>query len=218
MPPKTPERRPSLLSQHLTILGLEPGDAAAAASEKIRMDSLDLPPLTLASRQRSRSITTPLVALASALALLVVSYRLLTPDGLRVKGAHKVSVFWERDGQVEPFSEGVSLRNGDRVRAEVLAGSDAVAFLAVASGDGMLLSDPPHAAAGSIRVATGERKSFPGSVKLVGADEKERLVVIICQVEGAETPELSEVLKAKGERIRLEALPSQCSVERFELR
>ncbi len=223
MLPTTPKRRPSLLNQQLTILGMERGDAQAAAGERARIEGIELGPLNLTGSQSSRWLSPTLVALAATLALLVVSYRLLSPgvvpdDGLRIKGASKVWVYWERDGQVEPWSEDSLLQNGDRVRAEVLAGNDAVAYLAVVSGDAILLSDPAQVTDGSMRLKAGERKSFAGSFKLVGADEKERLIVIICQAANGATPELSDVLKARGERIGLQNLPLECGVEQFGLR
>ena len=186
MQPPTPKRRPSLLNQQLTILGMEKGDALAASGEKARIDGMELAHLNLTGRQRYRWLSPALLALAATLALLVVSYRLLSPgvvpgDGLRVKGASKVWVYWEREGQVEPWDEDSSLQNGDRVRAEVLAGNDAMAYLAVVSGEAILLSDPAQVVDDSMLLKAGERKSFPGSFKLVGADEKERLIVIICQ-------------------------------------
>lgn len=221
--PRSGKRRPSLLNQQLTILGLAPGDAAAAAAERARIESVELSPLTLSGKQRAWRPSSPLMALAAAVVLVVLSYRLLSPvqpqdDGLRVKGASKVWVYWERDGQVEPWSEDVDLQNGDRVRAEVLAGNDAVAYLAVVSGDGILLSDPAQVTGSAMRLGAGERKSFPGSIKLVGADEKERLVIVICQTDGGAAPDLSRVLKGRGERLGLYELPKECGIEQFVLR
>lgn len=219
---KTPNRSPSLLAQQLTVLGLASGDAEAAGAERARIEGIELASLTLAGAQRSRKALHLALALAASLALLVVSYRLLTPgietDDLRVKGASKVWVYWERDGQVEPWSEDADLQNGDRVRAEVLAVSDAVAYLAVVSGDGVLLSDPEQVRAGAMRLTAGERKSFSGSIKLVGVDEKERLVVIVCHLDGGLGPNLSVLFKGRGEKVEFGGMPKNCGVEQFALR
>lgn len=220
---KTPNRRPSLLSQQLTVLGLAPGDAEAARAERSRIEGIELAPLTLSGPQRSRRTLHLALAAAASLALMVLSYRLLTPgferDGdLTVKGASKVWVYWERDGQVEPWSEDADLQNGDRVRSEVLAVSDAVAYLAVVSGDGVLLSDPDQVRSGAMRLSAGERKSFSGSIKLVGVDEKERLVVIVCHLDGGLGPNLSVLFKGRGEKVDFGGMPKNCGVEQFGLR
>lgn len=219
---QTTESRPSLLSQQLTVLGMAPGDEAKASAERQRIEGIELAPLALGGPQKSNRTFPALMALAAVLALTVVSYRLLSPgvepdDGLRMKGSSKVWVYWERDGMVEPWSDEVALQNGDRVRAEVLAGSDAMAYLAVTSGDGILLGEPSQVALGAVKLAAGERKTFPGSFKLVGADEKERLVVIVCHMDG-QTPDLSQVLKGRGQKVDLQALPQECGVEQFMLR
>ncbi len=219
---KTPNHRPSLLEQQLTVLGLAPGDAKAANAERARIEGIELSPLTLSGPRRVFRPTHALTALAAALALTFVSYRLLSPgtpdDGLRVKGASKVWVYWERDGQVEPWSDETELQNGDRIRAEVLAVSDALAYLAVVSGEDVLLSDPDQVRSDAMRLGAGERKSFPGSFKLVGADEKEKLVVIVCHLDGGLGPNLSVLFRGRGEKVELGGLPKNCGVEQFGLR
>lgn len=215
-----PGKRPSLLKQQMTILGLEPGDAQAADSERQRIERIDLEPLTLSGHQRPRLTAKPWMSLAAMIALVIFGIRLLPllgdGDTLRIKGSSKVWVYWERDGEVLPWSEGVSLHNGDRVRAEVLAGEDATAYLAVVAGDGKLLSDPAKVLDGALKLVAGEKKTFPGSFKLVGADEKEKLMVVVCQTGGA--TEVSQAFKGQGIKVDLDSLPDGCGVDEFPLR
>jgi hypothetical protein len=242
MPPTTDAPRSSLLSQHMRLLGFEPGALdAAGAAEARRVASIELPPLVLdegAASDGARASFIPLarprrsarisiaagLLLAAGLAALVLTRPLGLERGgelgLRVKGEGKVWLYWERAGVATAWQPGTALVNGDRVRAEVLAGGAPTTALAVVeSGDGRLLSDPAQAWSERLELAAGERKSFTGSVKLVGADDDEHLVVLLCpSATGAAAAALQAVFPAASQPARHDLVPKECALESFQLR
>jgi hypothetical protein len=138
-------------------------------------------------------------------------------DGLRVKGQTKVWIYWERDGQVAPWAEGTPLMNGDRIRIEVQAAEGLVAYHGVISENGRLLSEPQSILDNPLRLAPGAKASFEGSIKLVGANEGETLLVLLCR-QALEAEKAAALFPAAGADVNLPALPADCATERFKLR
>lgn len=133
--------------------------------------------------------------------------------GLRAKGETKVWIYWERDGQSAPWSPGTALASGDRVRAEVLAADAGAAYWTVLGRDGNVLFSPEETRKSVLDLAAGERAAFAGSVKLVGAAEDERLVVIVCR-----SGEAVPAFPPAGTALDTAALPRGCGIETFPLR
>lgn len=229
------ERNKSLLQQQMAILGYAGGPMdPATRREKERMASLPLPPLHLpgASEKpamrlgRSRRWQQALgfgALIGAFAALLLFVYRGDLPwssevsnDRLRVKGESKIWVYWERQGEVRQLEPGTSLKNGDRVRAEVLAAEDVVGYLAVRGENGALLWEPSQVRDGSLRLKAGQKGTFSGSVKLVGEDEGEKLLVVICGTNV--TFDFGAVFPGERQPVDLTALPGGCSAQEFPLR
>lgn len=167
----------------------------------------------------------PTLALAAALLTFLLVRDDLLPHPLsdatiRAKGDSKVWVYWERGGTVSPWTPETRLANGDRVRVELLAGEDVLAWLAVVDRTGQLLGEPN--AWQPLSLASGEQAAFPGSVKLVGQDDGETLEVWTCPRRGG--PAGDDELRRKVESAfddgttRLTALSDACFSERIPLR
>lgn len=236
--------RSSLLTQHLRLLGLEPGALdAAGVAEAQRVAEFELPPLALfpAADADDADVTAvlplkrgaPLTrrpatwGVAALLAATLAAFVLLRPFGregvdspeLRIKGESKVWLYWERGGVATAWQSDTTLMNGDRVRAEILASVPTTALVLVESGDGRLLSDPAQALSERLELAAGARDTFKDSVKLVGSNEGERLVVVLCEG-GAEmlAQALQDAFPAVDEPTQHQRLPDGCRAESFSLR
>jgi hypothetical protein len=181
----------------------------------------------LGARRRGWRLGTATLLAAAAVALLVWARPLFRPDetdlggstGLRTKGSGQVWLWWERDGSAFPWTEGdAPLESGDRVRAEVLAPEDGVAYWAVVDGQGRPLLEPAQVWQSALTVRAGVRAAFPGSFRLVGAPEGETLVVFICAGGGLEQAVLDAVLARGGTPLPDDQWPAQCGHQRFRLR
>jgi len=161
-----------------------------------------------------------LVMAVAALTLVLCVWRVHVPQriGALSSSTSHVQVYWERKGEVQPWAPDVTLKNGDRLRTQVSAAENSVAFLAVTTGDGRLLSDPARVAAGALTLRAGQRRLFPGAMKLVGRDEGERLLVIVCDVSSASEAMLARALPGHGLPVALGTLPRGCSVDDRPLR
>jgi hypothetical protein len=207
--------------------------------ERERIESFVLPDLVLPKKPKSsepgvaksRVQIYGLLALAASLAAVVLIGRMLHVtdpasdasgiSGIRAKGENGVWVYWERDGQAAPWHEGVSLLNGDRIRTEVLAAADdIIAYQAVISENNTLLSDPAQVLGTPLPLRAGQKASFEGSVKLVGANEGETLMVLTCKDHVAPDlhQDLSALFKARGDVLDLRHVPAICELRRFKLR
>lgn len=223
-------KKPSLLAQHRSILGYSPGPMdQSTRAEQERMAGLRLEPLPLPMQSASRTARAPrffnrpifFASIVFAALVAVIASRQLLKDAdpndrLRPKGESKVWVYWERHGDVQLLESGTALENGDRVRAEVLATEDLVGYLAVQNGNGLLLGDAAQIKDSVLRLKTGEKATFSGSIKLVGANEDERLLVILCSASSELI--LSEVFPGAGQEVNLNALPEGCGSQEFALR
>jgi hypothetical protein len=210
------EDRPSLFAQHGAILGhtQSPLDEAAR-KEKERIASLPLEPLSLPSHRPvprfRRSLAFASVALAVLVSVVVARWPFESEESgdLRIKGESEVWFYWERDGLVQDFVPGTVLQNGDRIRAEVLAAKETTAYLAVMAQDGRLLGDVSKVKDSMMMLKAGEKASFAGSVKLVGANDGESLVVILC-AQGVR-PDFAEPFQ-------LASIPQACTTTSVRLR
>lgn len=225
----------SLLKQQMAILGYVGGPMdEATRREKERMAGLKLAPLDLPgasapvwSLPKRRSPWRPMVTLGgmlgvfAALVLFVLRFDLPwsgspSSDTLRVKGESKIWVYWERQGEVLQLEPGAALQNGDRIRAEVLAAEDVVGYLAVRGESGVLLGRPEQVLESKLSLKAGDKATFSGSVKLVGEDEGEKLLVILCGANA--TIDLSAVFPGDRQPVDLTGLPGGCSAQEFPLR
>lgn len=225
-----PQQRDSLLAQHQRILGYNKGiDQKPHPSdweEQSRIERLRLPPLYLPQTARPQSFFANLGisgarwwGFAAMAALMLVA--ILWPkadESLRIKGTHHISIFWEREGHVEPWTGGTFLQAGDRVRAEVLASDNIIAYAGIADHEGKLLLPPEQFHATAQTLAPGERKAFPGSFKLVGPSEGETLVVLICEKKTLATRLLEQVQSLEKPIMTRNQLPKGCDMQLFPLR
>jgi hypothetical protein len=138
--------------------------------------------------------------------------------GLRVKGSSQVWVWWEREGLAHQWSDGDTLESGDRVRVELLAPEDGVAYWAVVDGQSKPLLEPSLVWESALPVRAGVRAAFPGSFRLVGEPEGETLVVFICAGGGLERAVLDAVIARGGDPLGDDTWPAACGHQRFRLR
>lgn len=190
----TPIENSSLFQDHLTILGLDDqaGDLSPRQlKEKERMEELVLPPLTL---PESKSVwqtvwqwlLTPaggsaaLAAVAALFVAITVPLKVEDETGLKFKGTYRVNLYFERQGEVRPLEEKVTLSDGDKVGATVIAAEKSVAFWMVTDDQLKVLSDSDEVVESRITLEPGVRQSFKSSFELVAPNEGEFLVVVVC--------------------------------------
>lgn len=186
----------SLLQKQLRVLGLEASDHDTADRQfEEALSKLNLPELQL---PRRRFFITPMyrtaVALAASILLLLVGPKMLQPffsgslgnlqEGrnsvLYTKGQSQVFVHGEHQGVIAQLGPVAQLENGDRVRAEVLAAEDLLAFISIFDQHGQQILNRWTVENAVLVLRAGEQKAFPGSVKLVGDDDGEVLSVWTC--------------------------------------
>lgn len=222
--------RPSLLAQHRKILGYDQSPLTADdLAEKERIERLPLRPLDLTNQPAKSgdwwlSLTRPKlifpvlsVAFAALVAFIFVGPEQGGDDTLRFKGESKVWMYFERSGVAGRVTPDTVLQNGDRVRAEILAADDGVAYLAIMNQAGELLSPPDLVLGRALVLEAGRTKAFEGSIELVGANEGETVVVMICR-EPLDQALLKEYVARKNEPLVRNNLPGACAVETIKLR
>lgn len=217
------KKSPSRLDRHLSILGL--GDPVAeellAADRQVMTEAvprkLRFPP----AKKPAPAFWQMGVGVLLAASLAVILYRNRDTDdgGFRVKGGASVALYFEQDGQVQQWKAGTTLKEGAKIRAEVVAGKPTLAFWGVTAKGGRLLSEPHWILENRLLLAAGEKKFFPGSLELSGPSEGETLVVSICpdahvKVDAPETPELLAKMLLYYSTDTL----SECKTQRFQLR
>lgn len=188
----------SRLAAHLALLGISDQKVSEALRQRAQreqklLDAVgDLPPLafenddvaTPLQARPSRSWLRPggvVFALAAAVALLLWVQREDELPGWRTKGGRvPIQIYFERSGTVAKFVEGSKLQNGDRIRIEVAADRDLVAFLAITNRAGSIISDLNEATTQPLRLRAGEQQMFTGSLELVGLPEGETVAVLLC--------------------------------------
>ena len=192
MPDKTPRERRSLYNDHLRILGLDDSKATLDShqlKEKQHIESLELPPLRLQEKvESSPSWLSWLLApkqmglsVGLAFSLIFAVMILKQPkDHLTPKGAIRVSVFWERDGKVAPFTAETQLKDGDRVGSSVLSAEEAVAYWAISDNQFKVISDLNDIHTSRIELQPGVSQNFASSFTLVAPNQGEHLIVIVC--------------------------------------
>ncbi len=156
----------------------------AAAAERARLADLALPGLSLPARLEAPKRRV-LWAASSALGLLagVAVAVLVWPapeDPWRSKGGANVRVYWERAGAVRALEPATELRDGDRLRAEVDAGSAGVAYWLVTDGAGKALVDAAFVRDSAVTLKPGGSVPFAKSVQIVGPPSGEVLHVVVC--------------------------------------
>lgn len=208
------------------ILGMQDGRAECDLAESKRIAALpplkplQLPPRTkggarLRSARTWLLTATPLVVLAASV-LLSIRHE---PTSARapvvgIKGQTQVMLYWHRTGQVHRGLPPNGLRSGDQVRAAVVAATASRAYWGIIAGDGRLLSPIEDSVYKSITVPPGAVGWFPGSFRLVGANESEVLAVVVCPETRTPTPqELSHLLQG----VSSSRLPT-CERRAYELR
>lgn len=216
--------KPSRLARHMSLLDLTDEKLSAAETEEERafVDSMNPKPLHFPEENPARSyrkswLAVPFVLGAAALALLFIKPREET--GWTVKGAAKIDIFVEREGEVRPFTTGDEVSAGERIKAEVFAVRPSVAFWGVSSRDGRLLSDAPWIWDNRINLDSQERKSFAGSLQLDERSEGESLCVVECPSELLGQLDAQVFSQSIADVIRSKSLPqgdlrdcrSQCS-------
>jgi hypothetical protein len=178
----------SRLTGQLVALGLEDAaraEAATVSREKRLMTEVEPLPLTFPPQKSPRSlmaqwrVAVPVLA-AAAVALILFKPWSAEDPGWRVKGAGHVEVYADVGGNVIKLERGATLPNGAKVRAQVTAAADIVAFSGIVNARRELLSDPASVWSGRLTLKPGDKAFFAGSVELVGADEGEAAVVVSC--------------------------------------
>ena len=217
----------SLYQQHLLILGYDKAldqniSVEEIAGEERRCKNLKLPPLNLPEQKPSKR--PQLYPIAAVLLVSLVPLTLIkgfdpfasNGPAYRIKGAPVVQVFWERQGVVQKFVSGTTLKNGDRVRAEVLTPVDSAAYLLVTDANGNMLSPSQQVLDGALRLEKGAKRSFPGSLELVGISQGEQLLVVVCP-DSARSVFKKLILQSKRV-INSQSLPKPCYFKEFRLR
>lgn len=203
----------SRFARHLSLLGLsdEPMEGAALDAERAFVDSmptknLSFPDEVLRLPQRKKNNiwwAASGVILAAALALLVLRQPSDNDNGLIIKGGSHVEVFVEQDGKIQKLPEAGTVASGARLKAEISAQRNAMAFWGVHNSGGQLLTDAAWIWQNRLELKTSERKSFSGSLELQGASEGERLCVLECPADVAKrgqdrlTREIAEILRSE---------------------
>lgn len=186
MPDKSQDKD-SVFAQHWRVINDPPSkwsDEDKKLNEQIQ--SLRLPPLPERSnwfgdflgQYRSQLQMGFASALALSLAIVVL---LPKEEKFASKGSLQVSVFWSRDGKPsEPFNSETKLQNGDKVSASVQSSDPAIVYWAVTDHNMKLISEPGDIEDSKMELKPGESQKFNSSFSLVGENEGENLIVIVC--------------------------------------
>ncbi len=203
MPTKEQDPKVSRFDKHLNLLGLDgkaPLPERELAADRLLMEQAQPKRLVFPSerseparRQQAAALFKDFGArwmaggallVAATVAALVYQQRQSPEEGrYTVKGAANVEVFFEQKGAVAPWTPGVHLDEGAKVRAEVLAVKPSLAFWAVTGRGGKLLNTASWIWENRQLLTAGEKKFFQGSLELAGASEGEVLTVAVCPTE-----------------------------------
>lgn len=181
----TEKSRYAHFGELLGLDGRRPPDTEEARREIAALGSIELPPLVLTAR-KPRVVPYVLMALAAAVALLVFT-RFDAGDDLTVKGDATIKLFWTRNGAAQLIAPDTRLASGDRIMAEVAAATPSHAYWLVATSGGPTQAELDAALAARLTLAAGERRSFASSFELVGPNESESLLVVVCPKDRAPT-------------------------------
>lgn len=184
----------SLFSKHLRIITEDPSQLnEAERKEWERIKSFELPPLKLppmehALKTAPTSWWTQLkdqwyfglsVLTVASLALVMVLPR-TSDDVLIAKGSAQISVFWQREDKVSPFTEASELVDGDKVGVKIITDEDSIAYWTIADQDLKVLDDVKEIQAGKLELKAGVAGSFNSSFQLTSPNQGEHLIVILC--------------------------------------
>jgi hypothetical protein len=188
----------SLFSRHLRLISEDQSTWTQRDREEYeRLQKIDLPKLQLPLRKASPPAMVESVpplslwerykvqlqwglgALAVASVVSVVSVPTMNPgpmnpgqDTLTAKGALQISVFWQRDGQVYPFTETSKLKDGDRIEASVVSSEYAVSYWAITDENFKIIIGTEE--------KSGQSPNVSSSFELVAPNQGENLVVVAC--------------------------------------
>jgi hypothetical protein len=230
---------------HLTGVERADGlSAAELAADRADMAAIDLPPLTFLPSGTSGAVTPDVpdqkgvarvfdwlvrdhgswlgvaammfLVMIPALTMRPAERHPVLPDTVRAKGGEKIVLYVERNGVVTLHAAGAALQNGDRLRTEIIAGSERVAYQFVTNADRQVLSTVADLLNERIYIRSGEKGIFPGSIELVGRSEGETLNVLLCegQVPTAAVIEFIKEYQADGEGVA----PKGCLLKSIGLR
>lgn len=183
----------SLFEQHLRIMGLDGGAPVrpedvpeARFVAGLELKPLDFARVEAASSQparraagRSRQAGLALTALLGIASLFAQS-KWGGEDRLTPKGAARAWLFVDSGGKVAEWTPDTKVGAGDRVRIELLAAHDGVAYAGVTDRAGRLITETTSGEAASVRLRSAVRQPYPKSFALDGQNEGEIVVALIC--------------------------------------
>lgn len=188
----------SLFEKHWQIISDDPekwSDSVTAEYKNLQRVALPaLPALpersSLWERLRPQLNPSLMVALSLSIFLVILIPRLLNHQvtginensGWNVKGATKISVYWERTGKVTPFNSDQSLVDGDRVGASLLTDRTSYAYWAVADRELNLLSSTDDIKTSQLLLEPGKQAQFSSSFELVSPNQGEVLLIWVCPI------------------------------------
>tara|TARA_B110001454_G_scaffold181094_1_gene174972 strand:+ start:23592 stop:24269 length:678 start_codon:yes stop_codon:yes gene_type:complete len=177
----------SLFSKHLRIITEDPSQLnEAERKEWNKINKLELPPLRLSKKRESHWAKIKeqwyfgLSALTIASLALVLVLPRQSDDTFTAKGSTQISVYWQRNETVSPFTESSELVDGDKVGVKIIADQDSVAYWTVADKDFKVLDDVKDIESGKLNVKAGVSASFDSSFQLTAPNQGEHLIVIVC--------------------------------------
>ena len=139
-------------------------------------------------RLRAGWVPAALSAAAAAALVLVIARPWAggpDPDGpgdIRLKGAAKLFVFYERAGQVEEALSGAVLAPGDRLRFHVdLPKGGHLMVVGVEASRALYPCYPSDGGRASLPAGAGDGQELPGAVRLDAAPGEEWLHLVLCE-------------------------------------
>ena len=180
------KENPSLLRKQLKLLALEEAAGVDASDEQRRQQELSLPPLILPEEKLTTSNVRIVwggvigFAVAATIAFVVLPHPKQGNDIYTMKGRSLLQVFFKRDEVVERLMPGQTLQSGEQIRVSITASDSGKAYLSYLDQNNKLLTSYDELIKSGVPVRSGEKVEFPGSARLTGVNQGEKVLVLVC--------------------------------------
>lgn len=173
----------SLYSKHWRLLTQDPSQMNEQDRKALEeLQAIPLPPLKpLPPLQKNSNFLLQAVhwwryAFATV-AICSLAFLILLPqqETLKTKGSLRVSVYWQRNKVVKPFTAETELQTGDKIGANLISNEDSRVYWAIGNAQLHLLSEVE-----TMDLKAGEPRDLTSSFELDASNQGEQLIVVVC--------------------------------------